>query len=157
MQLIARSCVDNVQTGNLCMEHLGQTADSTISRAFCLRSISKHCEALKTTTESGMGSCETWCKASELVACSNTADCKTSAVPTFQVTNPSFPNLVCPTIMDPERLTKLEGRLCCHYLQKIIKNNCKPIPCESLKTYVSTLQASGGCSVAKVCVPVPAS
>lgn len=139
---------------------MGDSVNSAITRDFCYKSLNKHCAALQTKMQDGKGGCTSWCDAiakkqtvgcPSLLAPLNTEACSGNAVAMYNVTSPSFKNLVCPSGTDPTYFTDLETKLCCHYLKQTIESNCKFIPCEDLNAYVDSLQLSGGCSVAKEC------
>ena len=49
-------------------------------------------------------------------------------------------------------LAGMETRMCCFQLKKLLKNNCKYVPCEQLQSYIDKFQAAGGCSTASNCV-----
>ena len=70
----------------------------------------------------------------------------------FRVTNPYYLDLVCPSIADPAWYTSAESKFCCHYLKDLLVENCKPIPCERLLSYIDAMEASGGCSAADDCM-----
>lgn len=80
--------------------------------------------------------------------------CNQQAVNLFKVTNPFYldPPLFCPTIADPSWYTGVDSRFCCHYLKDLLIENCKPVPCERLYSYIDTVEASGGCSTAADCI-----
>ena len=48
--------------------------------------------------------------------------------------------------------TGIENKMCCFYMKKLIKQNCKFVPCEQLQSYIDTIQADGICSTAENCV-----
>ena len=48
--------------------------------------------------------------------------------------------------------TGIQNRFCCSFLRQALKENCKFIPCEDIKSYVDSIGATGGCSTASDCI-----
>jgi hypothetical protein len=42
--------------------------------------------------------------------------------------------------------------MCCFQLKKLLKQNCKYVPCEQLQSYIDKVQAAGRCSTESNCV-----